>query len=853
MREVAYMARETAAQRNRPSETAKTYISLFSSAGVGCYGFKQAGFDCIATNELIERRLNIQKFNDKCRYPSGYVLGDITDSATKQKLLDEIAFWKTNQGIQEVDVVIATPPCQGMSVANHKKSTDEIRRNSLVVESIGSISQIHPKFFIFENVAAFMKTACTGADGAVISIGDAIHNSLGRDYSIYADIINFKNYGASSSRTRTLVIGVRRDLCDFVSPIELFPAYLPQRTLRETIGHLRPLTVLGEFDKDDIYHNFRKYPEQMRAWVSELTEGQSAFDNTDPLRIPHRVKSGEIVYNQNKNGDKYKRQFWDKVGPCIHTRNDQFASQNTIHPADDRVFSVRELMLMMTVPQEFRWTDIPVETLNAYSPKQKQAFMKREELKIRQSIGEAVPTAIFGGIAQKIGVFLGETNLKNAEIHKLIETHKLWETDNLLQFLAGAIGVLGHSTLCKIAELSNAKRQQHAAYFTNKSIVLEIVKALPPFDGQEIHILEPSVGVGNFLPFVAKKYAHVGRVHIDAIDIDPSSLRVAELLVSKLDLPPNIVINYICADFLTYDCGKKYDLVIGNPPFSKLQPGDAALEQYRRGAFNKQTTNTFSFFLEKAVAMADYVSLVTPKFLLNTPEFALTRKLLEKKKVVCIHDFGEHGFEGVLVETICISIDTQARPRHTKVISIPLASSESKRQGYIFDKKLPYWVIYRNDAFDRVCENMQFGIFTVFRDRQITKGLLKPAGKIRVLKSRNISDDGAEILDIPQYDSYIDRSTLEKLAVYKYFDLDNVYLTPNMTYNPRVIKKPKGIAVNGSLAILIPKNGERLTRRDMRYFSSAEYRAFYRVARNHQTRSLNVDSASVYFFGKRRG
>ena len=50
-----------------------TYISLFSSAGVGCYGFKMEGFECIATNELIERRLNIQKANKKCKYSSGFL------------------------------------------------------------------------------------------------------------------------------------------------------------------------------------------------------------------------------------------------------------------------------------------------------------------------------------------------------------------------------------------------------------------------------------------------------------------------------------------------------------------------------------------------------------------------------------------------------------------------------------------------------------------------------------------------------------------------------------------------------------------------------------------------------------
>ena len=52
---------------------APTYISLFSSAGVGCYGFKVEGFECVATNEIIERRLAVQKANGKCRFDSGYI------------------------------------------------------------------------------------------------------------------------------------------------------------------------------------------------------------------------------------------------------------------------------------------------------------------------------------------------------------------------------------------------------------------------------------------------------------------------------------------------------------------------------------------------------------------------------------------------------------------------------------------------------------------------------------------------------------------------------------------------------------------------------------------------------------
>ena len=70
-----------------------TYVSLFSSAGIGCYGFKMENFECVATNELIERRLNVQKVNHKCKYESGYIYGDITLDKTKEALFNEIKMW----------------------------------------------------------------------------------------------------------------------------------------------------------------------------------------------------------------------------------------------------------------------------------------------------------------------------------------------------------------------------------------------------------------------------------------------------------------------------------------------------------------------------------------------------------------------------------------------------------------------------------------------------------------------------------------------------------------------------------------------------------------------------------------
>ena len=115
----------------------RTYISLFSCAGVGCYGFKMNNFECIASNELLEHRIAVQRANHKCRYESGYICGDATSSETHQRIVDEIQMWRDKHNLQQVDVVFATPPCQGMSTANGKKMTTSRLETLLSLKLLG--------------------------------------------------------------------------------------------------------------------------------------------------------------------------------------------------------------------------------------------------------------------------------------------------------------------------------------------------------------------------------------------------------------------------------------------------------------------------------------------------------------------------------------------------------------------------------------------------------------------------------------------------------------------------------------------------------------------------------------------
>ena len=822
-----------------------TYISLFSSAGVGCYGFKQEGYSCIATVELIERRLNVQRYNHKCTFDSGYICGDLTLDETQSRVLQELQLWRRTCGLTDVDVLIATPPCQGMSVANHKKG-DELKRNSLVVESIKLIREINPRFFIFENVPAFLKSICTDIDGIDKPIGDAIELDLAGRYNIAAKVINFKDYGNPSSRTRSLVVGVRKDQKE-ITPLDLFPDRQEEQTLRQTIGHLPKLRTMGEIWDKDIYHAFRPYASHMERWIENITEGQSAFDNKDASRIPHSEKDGEIVLHQRKNGDKYTRQYWDKVPPCIHTRNDILASQNTVHPADNRVFSIREVMLMMSVPGSFEWSSVPYHELNALSVEEKQKYLKREDVNIRQSLGEAVPTIIFQQIAHKIKSKLADVGITESEIKAIIDKYNLSEYKNLLNYIKKH-RESGFVKLSKIAEYANSVRTETGAYYTRQDICYSIVKQLPNYpDSKILHVLEPATGVGNFLPTIFKKYENVAELHIDVIDINSDSLSVLKELLRCIEIPENVRLNYVNKDFLLADFSKHYDIVVGNPPYMKVKD-KVLLKEYREKGQNSNTSNIFAFFIERALQISDVVSLIVPKSLINAPEFGETRKIMNELPLTHITDYGEKGFKGVKIETISFVINHKEHIYKTRIESYITESIYIKEQKYITDSMYPYWIIYRDEDFDIVARKMYLGVFKVFRDRTLTKSNTLSRGRIRVLKSRNIGNNA--VIDIPGYDTYID--SVDNLEVGKFLNQTDCVLIPNLSYNPRACFMPKGCIADGSVAILTNTTPHTISENDLSYYATDEFNHFYSIARNRGTRSLNIDNNSVFFFGKQR-
>ena len=822
------------------------YISLFSSAGVGCYGFNQENFKCIATCEIDPKRIEIQKNNQICQNPEQYITGDIQETQIQDRIFNNVRVYKEKNNIKDLTLLIATPPCQGISVANHKKK-NELNRNSLIVESFKITKKIKPKFFIYENVQSFLKTLCTDIDGELIQIQDAMNKNLLQDYFISSKVVNLKNYGSNSSRTRTIVIGVRRD--QKINPERLFPEITKPKIIKELIKKFEKLDKFGEISKD-IYHSFRPYDKKMLPWIEKLKEGESAFDNKDNFRKPHQIIDNKIIINKKKNGDKYKRNYLNQVAPCIHTRNDILASQNTIHPKENRVFSIRELMQFMSIPNDFKWSDIKEETLNSLTLEDKKKFLKKNELNIRRCIGEAVPTKVFNNIAKKI------KDLSNIEdigfkdnlqsINKIIKLHNLTNFKNKKAFINKFYNKLDLDFIIKILEFSNPDKEKNSSYFTDSSISIDILNNIPILKGN-IRILEPSVGSGSFLLQLIKKFSHLPSVQIDVFDIDTEILSLLKLLLKKVKLPKNTNINFFNKDFLSYTFKNSYDLVIGNPPFGKIKD-KKTLNEYKKHGININN-NLFTLFLNKSLNLSKNVALVLPKSLISSPEHDQIRSKIEKKNIFSILDFGEYGFKGVKIETIGLVLNGR-KINNNKVKFYSYANKRYilQDQDYIIDSKFPYWLLYRDKFFDEVSEKMEFGVFNFFRDRQITKKHTLNKGKIRVLKSRNISNNN--IVSLDGYDTYLNE--IDSFAVSKYLNKKNVYLVPNLTYYPRACKLPENSIVDGSAALIFPKNNQIINNEQIEFFASEEFTNFYRIARNFGTRSLNIDRNSIFFWGLKK-
>lgn len=358
-------------------------VSLFSNVGIAETYFNDVGVSVAVANELIDVRAKFYKH----LYPDvEMIVGDITDDAVFNKVIDSAIESK-------VEMLIATPPCQGMSCAGRKDPKDS--RNFLVYYAVEAVKKIKPKFVIIENVPMQQHTQILYND-EYIFIPDYIEIELGDEYVINKNrIVNTMDYGVPQSRQRYIYLMVKKS--------ENVKWEFPEKegqiiTMRDAIGDLPSLDPCvrekSEQWRFPDYETKKKrglmiskwhYPPvhswKQIEWMIHTPSGTSAFKNEKyyPMTKGRRIKGAPRTY---------MRMSWEKPATTIMQNSGVISAFSTVHPgrcivdseideeriySDPRALTIYELLILSSLPLDWNIPDWADDVL------------------IRKVIGEGIP------------------------------------------------------------------------------------------------------------------------------------------------------------------------------------------------------------------------------------------------------------------------------------------------------------------------------------------------------------------------------------------------------------------------------------------------------------------------------
>ena len=361
-------------------------LSLFANVGIAEAYMKDIGVDILLANEIDEERAMFYQ----AVYPDTHmVCGDITDDAVRSQIVDEAIE-------KQVDFVIATPPCQGMSEAGLRLEFDP--RNQLVSYAVDVIKRVKPRFALLENVPKQLTTKIRCGEEIVL-IPEYIKRELGIDYAFNKEtLVMAKDYGVPQLRERNIFLLVRNDL-DIVWE---FPEKQREITLREAIGNLSPMDPKLREGMDMTIKKFPNYEERRVAalavskwhfppthswkqveWMMHTPTGKSAIYNEK--YYPQKVDGTPVKAHHNH----YRRLKWDMPCRTITQNNGVISSLACVHPgrqyteangeelySDPRVLTIYELMIVMSLPLDWTIPEWATETF------------------IRRVFGEGIPSKL---------------------------------------------------------------------------------------------------------------------------------------------------------------------------------------------------------------------------------------------------------------------------------------------------------------------------------------------------------------------------------------------------------------------------------------------------------------------------
>lgn len=319
-------------------------LDLFCGCGGISLGFKLAGCEIFGGIDINQDAIDTFVAN----FPGAQ--GKCIDLSTVD--LEEIK--DIFENVENVDIIVGGPPCQGFSSANRYQKENDDPRNKLFYDYIKFVEIVKPKAVVIENVKGIL----TRDNGYAKERIYEILTSLG--YTVNSQVLDASDYGVPQRRQRTIFVGIRGDKkFDF----DKLKKVSKRVTVKEAIGELYDFDeVLGQ---SDYFIN-----------TLPLTDYQAYLRASDNLITSHEIRyPAEIVQKRiacvpqggnwrdipesmfenkrnNRHSSAYKRLNEQDCSVTIDTGN---SHSNYFHPLYNRIPTVREAARLQSFNDEFRF------------------------------------------------------------------------------------------------------------------------------------------------------------------------------------------------------------------------------------------------------------------------------------------------------------------------------------------------------------------------------------------------------------------------------------------------------------------------------------------------------------------
>ena len=356
-------------------------IDVFSGVGGLTLGFHRAGFEIKASFDLDP--INVKTYSQNFPATPSHQADVSKLSASDVRRLAGL------KDCEEIDVVFGGPPCQGFSLIGKRRSDDP--RNQLLIDFARLISEIHPRYFVIENVAGLM----LGQARTVLAQALKILRRAGYRWVSPIRVLDAKDYGVPQVRKRVIVLGYRAT--------ETPPRYPRKRSTRVTVRHaLRDLFTIGcrrSLLTSDIFG----------GQLGEATPYSGKLRRGRPKRVPLTgcqlcSHTSAVVgrFRRTHPGtaepiSRFHRLRLDGPSPTLRagTGKDKgsFTAARPIHPTQARCITVREAARLHSFPDWFR-----------FHPTQWHGF---------RQVGNSVPPELSGAVANSIRSALSSDRRKD--------------------------------------------------------------------------------------------------------------------------------------------------------------------------------------------------------------------------------------------------------------------------------------------------------------------------------------------------------------------------------------------------------------------------------------------------------